>query len=242
MFNFALVVCIHGDEQIGMRIARKFKNFKTIIGNPLATKKRRRFIDSDLNRVFPGKQNGNYEERRAFELKKILDDCDCVIDLHSSSSSTPPFVILTKRTKKHLSLARATGIERIVFMSNELAGGKSLIDSHRCAIAVELGKHNTEIAYKHGMKAIRNIINYLKTKKHPNVEREFFKVIGVLKKPCDEFNVKLKNFRKIAKGELIGKCKNAKLISASNFYPMLANEKAYVDIICLIGKKVSYDR
>lgn len=241
MFKFALVVCTHGDEQVGMRIARKFKRIKTFVGNPLALKKKSRFIDSDLNRVFPGKRNGNYEERRALKLKRILDNYEYVIDLHSSSSSTPPFVILTKRTKKHLLLAKATGIKRIAFMSKELANGKSLIDNHKCAIAIELGKHNSKRAYEDGVKAVNNVMRYMETKELPKVKREFFNIVGILKKPCSEFNIKLKNFRKVLKGEFIGKCKYAKLISTLNFYPILANEKAYRDVICLIGKKVSYD-
>ena len=63
----AVVFCQHGDEPLGKEVAEKLwsLNLKrgtlfTVFANPLAFEKEARFVDSDLNRSFPGNPNGNY--------------------------------------------------------------------------------------------------------------------------------------------------------------------------------------
>ncbi len=59
MKNIALVVGLHGDEPFGLEVAEKFSNIiPSFIGNPLALEKGVRYIELDLNRVFPGKEMG----------------------------------------------------------------------------------------------------------------------------------------------------------------------------------------
>src|SRR5690242_12123871 len=91
-----IVGAMHGNES-GPAIIEKLKKLKVrktikyIIANPEAREKNVRFIDSDLNRSFPGKKDGNREERLAYQLRKIGKDIDILIDLHSCSMESKPF-------------------------------------------------------------------------------------------------------------------------------------------------------
>ena len=92
------IVCgMHGDEKTPLLIASKLKDIKLMKGslhiflgvNQLAHKLNKRFVDADLNRSFPGKEDGNLEERIAIKLLKELENLDLVIDLHDFEMETP---------------------------------------------------------------------------------------------------------------------------------------------------------
>lgn len=94
-----LTAAIHGNELNGIAIIQKvFASLDaaqmkgTIIAipglNSLAiANQRREFVDQqDLNRLFPGKENGNRSQQMAFQIgKKIIPLFDYHIDLHTAS-------------------------------------------------------------------------------------------------------------------------------------------------------------
>ncbi|MCB0707657.1 MAG: succinylglutamate desuccinylase/aspartoacylase family protein [Saprospiraceae bacterium] len=94
-----LTAAIHGNELNGIRIIQRvFEELDletlegTIIGIPgLNTisipNHERRFIDEeDLNRNFPGKENGNRSQQYVYQInKKILSQLDYLIDMHTAS-------------------------------------------------------------------------------------------------------------------------------------------------------------
>ena len=82
---------MHGNETLGIRLvellnARKIKNVDAIIANKPALEKNARFINSDLNRSFPGCVNStsSHEERRAGELREMAKKYDVVLDFHNT--------------------------------------------------------------------------------------------------------------------------------------------------------------
>jgi hypothetical protein len=115
----------HGDEDVGeyalkalakqKRVTAPKITYDTIVGNPAARKKDVRFTDCDLNRSAPGSQNSKlYEERRAWEILRIAKGYEAVIDLHGTTARSGIFTIVTKSTKKNLSLAMALPIQHVV--------------------------------------------------------------------------------------------------------------------------------
>lgn len=64
------------------------------IGNPEAGAADRRFLESDLNRVFVSDPPDNHEGRRSQQLRPILDAADVFLDLHQTILHTDrPFYI-----------------------------------------------------------------------------------------------------------------------------------------------------
>ncbi len=94
-----LTAAIHGNELNGIPVIQGvFKQLNpqslkgTLIGvpgiNPLSLfSKKRRFVDQeDLNRVFPGKPDGNKSEQFSFQiLHKIINHLDFHVDMHTAS-------------------------------------------------------------------------------------------------------------------------------------------------------------
>ena len=64
------------------------------IGNPEAGLQNKRFLDSDLNRVFLDSPEQDHEHVRARQIMPILNDCDVFIDFHQTILKTErPFYI-----------------------------------------------------------------------------------------------------------------------------------------------------
>lgn len=140
-----LIVATHGDEKIGVQIIQALKkkglglSFDVIVGNPKALAQRKRYLDSDLNRIFPGKAGGNYEERRARDIVRIGKDYEQVIDLHGSVSKTGIFIIITKFTLANLLLALRFDIKKIVVWPEARETVGSLSTFMRAGIEIEAG-------------------------------------------------------------------------------------------------------
>ena len=94
-----LTAAIHGNELNGIAVLHEFfenldpKNLKgTVVAipglNPLAIANyQREFLDgTDLNRIFPGKENGNRSEQMAYHIgAKIISVFNYHVDLHTAS-------------------------------------------------------------------------------------------------------------------------------------------------------------
>lgn len=94
-----LTAAIHGNELNGIRIVQQVMNslnvselIGTVIAipglNPLAiASNQREFVDlQDLNRLFPGKENGNRSQQMAFQIaEKVIPLFDYHVDLHTAS-------------------------------------------------------------------------------------------------------------------------------------------------------------
>ena len=226
MKNIAIIICLHGDELFGLEVMDKLdENIPVFIGNPKAIQKKVRYIDIDLNRAFPGKKDGNYEERRAFYLMNKLKKFKHVIDIHSSSSNLELFGILTEPNKEKLQLAKKLGLKKIVLMSEKLANGNSLIDNHDCAISLEIGPHEKKENVDEVIKIINNPSNH-----KDDYKSKMFKVFDIIK--GNETKLFIKNFQEVKKGELITKDMKAEF----DFIPVFVGEKAYKNIICLAAK------
>ena len=83
------------------------------LGNPEASKSKRRFMDADLNRLFlvdqPLEHQQTHEGKRAQAMMPILDECDLILDLHQTMlASAMPFYIFPN-TPLSIALAEAIG-------------------------------------------------------------------------------------------------------------------------------------
>ncbi|KKP80388.1 MAG: Succinylglutamate desuccinylase/aspartoacylase [Candidatus Moranbacteria bacterium GW2011_GWF2_35_39] len=237
-----VVGCLHGDELVGKKIIFRLRKIKlkkgtliTIIANEKAVKQRKRFIDQDLNRSFPGKRNGNYEEILAYNILKITKKADFVLDIHSATTDVKDLAIITKTKKAVLNFVYAINPRRIALMKKDIAG-KSLIGYCKTAVSLEYGKDNSRATYKN---TFSSIISFLekekmidaKNKKREQRKIDFYEIKGVAKKEKNDVLKKnIKNFKLIKKGEIFAIRNNKGMVSKENFYPILFGEEAYGDI------------
>jgi succinylglutamate desuccinylase len=229
--KLAVVCCLHGNERYGLEAVKRLPpHVSFFVANEKALKENKRFIDTDMNRCFPGKDGGNYEEARAFELLEQLKNFDYLIDLHSSSNNCPMFGIITKPNQEKIEFAKRLGLKKLVIMPEFFASGKALIDFVKCGVSIEVGPHERDGNVGEALNLIKN----LETGSKDNLE--IFEVFGAIKK--QEENILIQNFEEVKKGNVIAKG-TIEQKADFDFIPVLVNEEAYEGILCLACIKVT---
>jgi len=238
MKRIAIVACVHGNEPYGLEVGKNLpSSCSFFIANEKALRENKRFIDTDLNRCFPGKIDGNHEEYLAYQLTKNLKSFDYVIDLHSTPQNCEMFGILTKPNKEKMRLAKLLGLKRIVIMTQEYASGKALIDVVECGISLEIGPHQSNEISKQALAAINNLTEKREVE---NQVFEIYEVFCIIRGKIS--NVCMNNFQEVKKGQSIAVQEDGSQQKATfDFVPVLVGKKAYSDVICLACKKILFE-
>lgn len=243
-------MCTHGTEKVGLKVARRFKNFKPLRGifminvaNEKAVARNKRFIDQDLNRVFPGKKNGGYEENLAFKLAPFVRVFDIVIDVHSTETGIASSLIVTTFKPSMKPLLKAIGPKHIIYM--RATKSNALISEARVGIGFEYGKDKSPKTYNDTVLGIKRLLAYHKMapyrEKNLTKSVEFYKVTKSIPKP-EGFVVKkgIKNFSILKKGAVIGYNPRTKekITAKESFYPFLFGKNRYKTIFGFSAQKI----
>jgi len=169
-----VVGLVHGDETCGRYVLDQLikdngvdgLNLKLIYANLPAEQQKKRYVEANLNRIFPGDPSGKLEEQIAYALREHLIGCDFVIDIHATYDETPAFAISTIDNAAYEKIAAMTGLENYVVMTNKLANGKALIDfvnqNGGKGISFEAGKADEPKTSENAMNTVMNFLNGIK--------------------------------------------------------------------------------
>lgn len=245
-----LNVCTHGNEHVGLKVAEHFRSTKPLCGtfviniaNEKAVAQKKRFISHDLNRVFPGKKNGSYEEDLAYKMKPFIDAFDVVIDVHSTETGVAYSVIVTDFTPAMKPILKAISPKRVVYMNT--GEPNSLISSVKTGIAFEYGKDKSKKTYSETVQGVKRLLGYYEMVKFPNRKQvkkkiEFYEVNTSVLKP-EGFIVMpgVKNFTLLKKGFAFGYNPDTKekIFAQKSFYPVLFGKNSYKSIFGFSSKK-----
>jgi len=118
-----IIAATHGDEPIGVAIAERLKSslgtdkerVDFLIANPRAYAIQKRFIDTDLNRVYPGREgSAKYEERRAAIIYKLAGRYRYLIDIHQLAYGRENLIIVPKDKIGDEELIKRVGIKKVI--------------------------------------------------------------------------------------------------------------------------------
>jgi len=118
--NILVVGGLHGDETLGIDLVnlicdRPIPGVEAIFGNPMAAAVNARYIDRDLNRVFPGKLDGCLEEVRAHQIMQMAKGYDLVIDFHNTTSDKNDCAFIGElHLKETLYFSLFIGLNRVI--------------------------------------------------------------------------------------------------------------------------------
>lgn len=173
-----IVATQHGNEFFSIVILKEFlkKKYplkgKIIIfpvANPLAynVKERTSRIDrKDMNRCWPGKDDGVITEKMCYSIFQILNRCGSVLDLHNGNDNildTPQARLYEGRYTDVQDLVKHLDVPFILLrkepLENTLVG--CLLDKNIKAITVELGE-GKRITYNYINKGLKIIESFLR--------------------------------------------------------------------------------
>ena len=249
----AFVACQHGDEPIGKLVIDKLLKEKIeqgsmslIIANPKALAKNKRYLEKDLNRSYPGKQNGKLEERIAFALYKRLKDFDYVFDIHAAKVDCGNLIIVTELNNKKREMISLLPIKKILHITDKVYGKSSLI-SYCNGIGLEYGGSdksgkNYKQALKHARIILKNLGMISGRRLIYTYNREIYiaKKKYIFKKPIDEIYDGLAEFSFIKKGAQIGKHKGKPVFSEHSFFPIFIQKVKNTKNFALMTTKSSF--
>ncbi len=176
-YKVTLIGGVHGDEFFGRTVFNHFAKhiniypgLTLILANTEALNKRRRGIDGDLNRSFPGSINGNHEEKLAKKLLHTIDPNSYIIDIHTTGNSEGLVPIITNQSNGTKQIINQLQVKNIVYMQSSFG---SLIGQFKQSISLEY-----HYKYCRSSKAIKDlekaIVNLLKGKNNTQIRRNIF--------------------------------------------------------------------
>jgi len=248
--KIAIVGSIHGDEPVGSNIITALKKYKIkkgevrmIIGNQNALKKKKRYIIEDLNRCFPGDKKGKGEKVLAYNILKEIQDVDYCIDIHSTTTNTHRAIIIKRKTRGVKKLISLFNPEHVVGMPRG-AGDGALINYCKAGISFEYGKHNSRSTYTESLRDILVILRGLgileEKKQRGEIIRKttYYSIYGTEQRP-ESFVMRntIVNFKRIVRGDVLGRVGGKKILAQDSFYPVLFGPKSYKDIMGFKAKK-----
>lgn len=221
--RIGVVGCLHGNELLGKKVIDLLDPIEemeliTLVVNTPAMREEKRFIETDLNRSFPGDITGTLEERLAVKILHQLRYCKYVIDIHSTTAETEEFIVATKE----IDLIEKIPLRKIVFMQ-KLSQGKALID-HVPGVSLEFNERtepNTVVSI------IKQTLENVKKKKQSLLKEKYLIDLIV---PGNEI---VQNFSLMKKWAKIGT-----FIVKKESYPILSGEKAYKDVSCILCRRI----
>ena len=215
----------------------------TIIAHPYALCRKKRFIEEDLNRSFPGNLKGKLEEKIAYNIMKEVKKTNYLIDIHSSTTDIQDAIIIKHQNKKIRKMLDIMKPRRAILMPKGIGDG-SLINFFPQALSLEYGRHNSRRTYCRSLNDIKRMLRFFRMIKCKRLEKKkyksnYYRVYDIEKKPKG-FIMKrsLRNFKLVKRGELLGVIKNKEVFSQEDFYPVLFGPKSYPDIMGFNAKRL----
>lgn len=197
MNKIKFVTAVHGNEPMPT-LALASMGCDQVVANPKALSLRVRFTKKDMNASF-GIGGKTYEEKQAKEVLKKIDKKSYVLDLHTFSTKSDPFVIIVDL--KLRDFAATLGFRHVVYMKHNIKKGNALIN-YRKGVSIELGNHDDEKSFNRACELVKRVReNRLKKR-----TVKLYEVYDIIKKPGKYVNFKYHK---------------------DGFIPVLAGEKAY---------------
>ena len=116
-----VIAGVHGDELSGIRAVRRLREADLdlqrgvafVLANPAAIEAGERYLDSDLNRVFPGDPDGDREERIAARLCEFVEGRTS-LSLHGTEAEPTPFALIHSAQEREFELASELPVPHVV--------------------------------------------------------------------------------------------------------------------------------
>jgi len=235
-------VGVHGDEAAPVRGVRRLlrelpdgalvRAFRMVICNVRAAAIRRRYVDCDLNRAFPGNPDSErHEERLANALRTELPPTTVNIDLHSTSFQVPPYGIIHSDDPDDICRLRVTPVRNYVLVNE-----RSLISCLPGAQAFEVGYDRdprSELTAALITREVLQGVGCLVTETPSSVpDVRVHQIVGVLKKSdFVKLSSELRDFEPVSEGQHLGIARDGSPARAERaFIPIWVNDPVAIRV------------
>lgn len=245
----AIVGGIHGDEPSGVaavdRLVSNPPNLngsvKCIVANERAINRGTRYIERDLNRVFPGEAESDvHEVALAHEIVTATEGLP-TLSLHSTQSTPEPFAIANGTNNEAMANACALPVDHIV--DDQRYPGTFTVESN--VVDVECGFQGSseakENAYELSLSFLRvlDLLDGDVTATNPDV----YRMNGKIDKDDEKnYTLLVDNFEPVEKGDPIARATDGtEVIAPYSFIPVLMSAAGYEGMFGYTAEPVDDD-
>lgn len=182
--------------------------------NPKAYNENKRYIEVNLNRVIKRTSEISlYEEGLADQIAQAIEMSDIVLDIHSATAPTTPFVFQMQQGKKMDEFSAALGLSCVLSGDDFVSEGLSTTlhyaaQSGKQGLLIESGSHNDDASAVVAEKVIWNALAYaevLADSRKPDIVPDFFSLNGyVTYEKKGTLSRNWRGFERVSKDELLG--------------------------------------
>ncbi len=214
-----IVCCLHGDELFGAEVfsffasrQAQYPDVQLILAHEEAMAANKRFLETDLNRSFPGSLTGFLEERLASEILPLVKSSRYVLDIHTTTSQINYTPIIATLSQETIEILRATSSKEVAFIQMPLSA-HSLIGQITGGVSLEFNEHIA--SSPSSLEEIVYIVDALRSSKSVGVQtKELFFIDRVIPKSIT----------------ISDDTKNFLYCEVAQGYPFLLHEKSYPTI------------
>lgn len=254
--EIAVVGGIHGDEPCGERAVEELlvdppeveEPVLLVIANELALEQGVRYVDEDLNRVFPGEpETDSHERRLAARLSTELEGCR-TLSLHSTQSYGRPFALVRGVGTFERSVCPRLTVDAVVDTTATSNG--RIFDAIPEVIEVECGYQRSAVAAENAVQLAREFLAATDAldgdfavdgdadDAEPDPVPLFRLGAAIPKTQAERYEIYAKNFEEVAAGEAFAAADDADVVAEQSFHPVLVSAEGYEDIYGFRAERV----
>jgi predicted deacylase len=242
---------VHGDEPSGVEVVRTLRDadldlqrrVQFVVANPPAVAADERYLDSDLNRSFPGDLDGDREERLAARLCALTGDTP-TLSLHATHSSAEPFALVHHDQPRAFGLAADLPLPYVV---DHAAVNEGTLTACTPTVTVEAGHQHADETVETAERQARAFLRLTDAlagepdpyPAEPAGRPGFYGMRSPVRKPADApadaacstlYDLRVGNFTRVPTGTRYADIEGEPLVADAPFYPVLMSECGYEDV------------
>jgi predicted deacylase len=253
----AVVGAIHGDEPCGARAIEDVlaeapdveRPVKLVLANEEALDRGVRYVEEDLNRVFPGDPDGDtHESRLAAAITQEVRGCT-TLSLHSTQSYGEPFALVETVDAVARTVCPRLPLD-VVVETKGFTEGRLIQHPH--VLEVECGLQGSESAAENAYWLVMGFLAATGALAAPLADdpldaREdgdappasvYRLREAIPKPPAEAYEVYATNFQFVEAGEVFAAVNGEAVTAEEPFYPVLLSAYGYEDLFGYAGERV----
>ncbi len=240
-----VVAGVHGDERSGIRAVNRLREADLdllrgvafVLANPEAIEAGERYLDSDLNRVFPGDPDGDREERIAARLCDFVEG-RVTLSLHETDAEPTPFALIHSAQEREFELASQLPVPHIV---DHWGVNEETITTCGFTVEIELAAANTDEIADAAEQQARSFLERVDALPGdpPAVDSAYFHMDEPVPKPGgSSYEVHVENFERVPEGAVYASVDGRELTADEAFWPIMLSAEGSEDIFGYRGQKI----
>jgi predicted deacylase len=238
----AAVGAIHGDEPCGARAIERFldtgpsdrvqRPVKLVVANERALDAGKRYVEGDLNRLFPGDPDSDvYEERLAHALWAEIEGCT-ILGFHATVSFDQPFGTLADCTPEKAAIMRALPLTHAADFTGVVEGRSVNLPKF---VNVEAGYQASDAAAENAydcLLAFLRVTDVLPGDPDPTPTNHYQVLDTVEKDSGRTYEFHGENFERVPAGQTYASTSAGQSLRAErDFWPVLMSADGHAELL-----------